>query len=121
VIIFVIILVAFFFFAYFLKGGGHLGRMKVVEAMVQSILEDVPATRDDDDLLFCIYLKSLDYDDFSILAEQIITKKMMPKFKSVERARRKLQEKNPALWGTRRAERMEAQKDFRDYARDKNC
>jgi hypothetical protein len=101
-----------------LEGGEHLGRMKVVESMVYDILKECPEARDDDDLLFCLYLRSLDYDDFSDLAEQIMKKKMMPKFKSVERARRKLQENNPLLWGTRRAERMEAQEVYRKYASD---
>jgi hypothetical protein len=98
-----------------------MGRMKYIEIQVQEILEGNIETRDDDNLLVCEYLKSLDYDDFTGIAEQIKEKKIATKFKSVERARRKLQEHNPLLRGERWIERHQAQEDFKEYARGENC
>lgn len=94
--------------------------MKYIELIVLDILSNNPEARDDDDLLFCEYLKTIDYEDFSDLAEQIRCRKILSKFKSVARARRKLQQGNPFLWGKRRWDRQEAQEAFETYARE-NC
>jgi hypothetical protein len=92
--------------------------MKQVEITVQEILFGNPDARDCDNLLFSEFLKNQKYDDFSDLADQIMEKKIATKLKSVERARRKLQEHNPELRGEAWERRHKAQEDFIQYARE---
>lgn len=107
-----------FYWLTFLKGGERMGKMKYIEIQVQEILQGNFDARDDDNILFYEYLKAQDYADFGALADQIMETKMITKFKSVARVRRKLQEHNPLLWGKKRQERMDAQEIFKQYARE---
>lgn len=83
---------------------------------MNGILFENPDARDDDNLLVCEYLKTLDYEDFTDVAELIKEKKIATKFKTVERVRRKLQEHNPDLRGKEWMKRHMAKDDFRHYS-----
>jgi hypothetical protein len=94
-------------------------KFRYVENKVNEILKTAPATRDDDNLLLISYLQTL--DDFEIpegVIEFILNERIATKFKTVERVRRKLQEKNPALRGSAWLKRHETQADFIQYAFD---
>jgi hypothetical protein len=91
-------------------------KLKYIEFKVREILLDNPKARDDDNLLISEYLKSLPYDDFSWVANEIRDKKIATIFKTVERTRRKVQEKNPQLRGEAWLKRHLAQEDFVNYA-----
>jgi hypothetical protein len=93
-------------------------RFKYVEIKVDDILHDYPEARDDDNLLFCLYLKQLQYKDFGAIAEEIQANKMATMFKTVERVRRKLQANNPTLRGEVWYKRHQAQEDFIRYAKE---
>lgn len=93
-------------------------RFKDVEVKVDEILHDVPEARDDDNLLVCLYLKRLDYKDFGAIAEEIRANKIATQFKTIERARRKLQANNPILRGNAWYKRHQAQEDFIQYAKE---
>ena len=93
-------------------------RFKYVEVKVDDILHDYPEARDDDNLLFCLYLKQIEYKDFGAIAEEIKANKIATMFKTVERARRKLQANNPILRGETWYKRHRAQEDFIRYAKE---
>lgn len=93
-------------------------RFKFVEVKVDDILHEYPEARDDDNLLFSLYLKRLEYKDYRAIAEEIMANKIATQFKTVERARRKLQANNPILRGELWYKRHRAQEDFIRYAKD---
>jgi hypothetical protein len=97
-------------------------RIGKIENRVIEILNKYPAAKDDDNLLMTYYLG--EYDDefkhidiyeiqFFILQYRIFTT-----FKSIERVRRKIQEKNPSFRGTRWLIRHMAQTEFINYANE---
>jgi hypothetical protein len=83
---------------------------------VREILLANPRARDDDNLLASEYLKSLEYEDFSHIANEIREKKIATMLKTVERTRRKVQEKNPDLRGDIWKKRHLAQEEYVEYA-----
>lgn len=91
-------------------------KLKHIELKVHEILLENPDARDDDNLLVSEYLKSLGYGDFTEIANEILNKKIATMFKTVERTRRKVQEKNPDLRGEVWIRRHLAQEDFVQYA-----
>jgi hypothetical protein len=91
-------------------------KLKHIEIKVREILLDNPQARDDDNLLISEYLKSLEYDDFTLIANEIYNKKIATMFKTVERTRRKVQEKNPQLRGENWIKRHLAQEEYIQYA-----
>jgi len=91
-------------------------KLKHTELKVHEILLDNPEARDDDNLLLSEYLKTLEYGDFARIATEIKDKKIATMFKTVERTRRKVQEKNPHLRGEAWLKRHLAQEDFIQYA-----
>lgn len=72
--------------------------------VVKAILEAVPATRDDDDLLYLAVCKeynpSVDLFPFGTVIANLKSYNL-PSYKSVERARRKAQELHPELSSTK--------------------
>jgi hypothetical protein len=93
-------------------------RFKYVEVKIDDILHGNPQARDDDNLLFSLYLKQLEYKDFETIAEEIRINKIATMFKTVERVRRKLQANNPILRGEAWYKRHQAQEDFIQYAKE---
>jgi hypothetical protein len=91
-------------------------RLKYTEIKVREILLANPRTRDDDNLLASEYLKSLEYGDFTHIANEIYNKKIATMFKTIERTRRKIQEKNPDLRGDIWKKRHLAQEEYIEYA-----
>jgi hypothetical protein len=95
-----------------------MSKLKLTEVKVREILMDNPEARDNDNLLLSEYLKRLEYGDFTFIANEIVSKKIATMFKTVERTRRKVQEKNPELRGENWLKRHLAQDDFIQYALD---
>lgn len=91
-------------------------KIKHTENKVQEILLNNPEARDDDNLLLSEYLKSLEYGNFVYVANEIRDKKIATMFKTVERTRRKIQEKNPTLRGKAWKKRHLAQEPYIQYA-----
>ena len=92
--------------------------IKNVEAKVRVCLENYPITRDDDYILTgAIYTRwyGVKHTDSYL---DILSRKDLPRFETISRARRKLQERDESLRGTKRKEkiRMDAQKEFIEYA-----
>jgi hypothetical protein len=97
-------------------------RLKYTEIKVREILLANPKARDDDNLLVSEYLKSLEHGDFTHIANEIREKKIATTFKTIERTRRKIQEKNPDLRGEVWKKRHLAQEEYIEYALDlDNC
>ena len=93
-------------------------RHRAIESRVRRILEDNPATRDDDNLLMIEYCALVGYN-VNRPFWAVMKDKTAPNRESVTRARRKLQEKFEDLRGTRktRAKRAELEEEYREYAR----
>ena len=92
--------------------------MKKCYDEVKAILDKYPQTRDDDMLLYGQYLfqKNLvgkDETFFRVLSSA--TKRKLPSYESVTRARRKVQEKEPSLLGKRYKQRQKAEKEYHEY------
>jgi len=90
--------------------------------LVKAILTECPATRYDDDLLYlkvCQYFNpSIDKFPFGTVFTNLKIYDL-PSYKSVERARRKIQAENPELAPGQKAKekRVKAEKDFREFAK----
>jgi hypothetical protein len=100
-----------------LTGGTQdkMPRLKRIESKVNEIMEAIPETRDDDNLLLCTFLKSdEDYDE--LVLKRIMEDRIATRFKSVERCRRKLQRENPKLRGSAWERRHEAAEEFKNYS-----
>ena len=95
-----------------------MSRLKQIEAHVEDILFQNPDARDCDNLLFAQYLKALDHYDFTEVAEMIEFGKLVTLMKTVERARRKLQQHNEDLRGDTWRKRHKAQDEYIQYAKE---
>ena len=88
---------------------------------VKAILTKYPQTRDNDMLLYGQYLfqKNLvgkEETFFKVLASA--TKRNLPSYESVTRARRKVQEKEPSLRGKKYGQRQKTEQEYHDYYRN---
>lgn len=93
--------------------------LRTLESMVRAILEAVPRTRDDDrELTLQVYTRCFGVNPWSPVSE-VMRDKKLPSQESIGRCRRKIQETDMTLRGTKHKEkiRMDAQEDFLDYAR----
>ena len=92
-------------------------KQKKVEARVRVILENDPKTRDDDNLLFLEYCAMAGVDIHKSFRELMLDN--IPSRESVTRCRRKIQEKDESLRGTRKIQRVrrELEEEYREYAR----
>ena len=103
-------------------------KLENVTAIVKMLLEREPETRNDDDLLWVKvleivaqdkgmpdYSKTMPFRDFLFLAQC----SGLPHFKSVSRARRRLQSLYPELRATKETEeaRAELEAGYREYSR----
>ena len=80
---------------------------------VKGIMTKYPKSRDDDMLLYSIFLHMRFYDVFPKAKER-----GLPSYEGVTRARRKVQEKEPSLRGEKYSQRMKAEEEYHDYYRD---
>ena len=93
-----------------------------ISTLVKAILIECPETRNSDDLL---YLKVCQYFNPSIGMfpfGTVLTNSasyFIPSYKSVERARRKIQAEHPELAAKQKVKvkRIKAEKDFREFAK----
>ena len=95
--------------------------MKNYYGTVKQILIENPATRDDDMLLYGIFLaKFMIVHPDETFYEVMSTAKQrkIPSYESITRARRKVQEKEPHLQGKKRKQRMEEEAIYHDYYRN---
>lgn len=90
--------------------------------IVKGILSEYPKTRDDDLLLWGVFLHKYQYvgrnENFYDVI-QTAQKRKIPSYESITRVRRKVQECEPLLRGTRRAVRKQEEKEYHDFYRHK--
>ena len=95
-----------------------MSRLKQIESYVEEILFQNPDARDDDNLLFAEFLKAQKHHDYTEVADLIEIGKLATMLKSVERARRKLQQHNEKLRGEVWRKRHKAQDEYINYAKE---
>ncbi len=88
---------------------------------IREIMEKWPQTRDDDMLLWgqFLFIKGLVRTDENFY--QVLSKareRNLPSYESVTRLRRKVQENEPALRGTKYKQRKKEEKTYHDFYRD---
>ena len=94
-------------------------KLRYIENRVIELMNTFPATKDDDNLLLAHYLKTFKTNEKSSeveVADFIVLEKVATTFKTIERVRRKVQNKYPNLRGKAWAKRHKAQEDFIEYA-----
>jgi hypothetical protein len=97
-------------------------KLRDLEKVIKTILEEKPQTREDDYLLYAELIarydnRLLEYPARTFL--QYHNELNLPNIKSVERARRKVQEKHPELASERaKRKRAEEQQAYMNYALD---
>ena len=95
--------------------------MKDYHNKVRQILNAYPATQDDDMLLYGIFVRQSqlvgDNETFYSVC-QSARSRGLPSYESVSRARRKIQEQDPSLRGTRRGARMAEEEEYHEYYRN---
>lgn len=95
-----------------------MSRLNTLEEMVRAILKDNPKARDDDRVLTLeVWCKVFGVNPWSPVSE-VMRNKDLPSQESIGRVRRKIQEKDLSLRGSKKKEavRMAAQEDFIAYA-----
>ena len=95
-----------------------MGRLDTLEAMVREVLKRDPKTRDDDrELTLNIWMNVFGINPWSPVSE-VMRNKDLPSQESIGRCRRKIQQTDESLRGSKRKEaiRMDAQIDFIEYA-----
>ena len=89
--------------------------MNVIETRGREILEYCPNTRENDNLLYATYIEEYHYIEFS--KEKFINYKEygLPSFKSIERARRKIQNEQNSFKASENieAERIETEQLYK--------
>ena len=98
-------------------------KLKNLEVVIKPILEKQPQTRNDDFLLYAEVIRAYKPDllDYSARAFLYAHKTLnVPNIKSVERARRKVQERFPELASERAKKKRERERQvYIQYATDK--
>jgi hypothetical protein len=95
-----------------------MGRLDTLEEQVRAVLKAYPKTRDDDrELTFMVYTQIYGKNPWSPMIE-IMRDKDLPSQESIGRVRRKIQQTDERLRGTKKKEaiRMEAQADYIEFA-----
>ena len=80
-----------------------------------------PQTRDDDMLLYAIYLhqsKSVTADEKFFAVMSKAKERNLPSYESITRTRREIQEKEPEFRGSRYGKRKHMEKEYHDYYRE---
>jgi hypothetical protein len=95
-----------------------MSKINIIEPRVKEILEQIPKTRENDELLYSIYIEK--YHDIQFSKEIFINYKdyKIPSFKTIERARRKIQNKQNCYLASEDIfeKRREAEQEYREYA-----
>lgn len=94
-----------------------MSKVNVIETRVKEVLENSPLTRENDNLLYVTYLEEYHYIDFNKQTFINYEQYGLPSFKSIERARRKIQNeerKYKASEGIER-NRIEAEQNYKEY------
>lgn len=97
-----------------------MGRLDTLEDMVRLVLEKDPKARDDDRILTLdVWCNIFGVNPWSPVSE-VMRNKDLPSQESLGRVRRKLQQIDESLRGSKQKEkiRMDAQEDYLDYARE---
>ena len=92
--------------------------MKDYHTKVRQILSDIPATRDDDMLLYGAFLAKYSYvamDETFYHVCRTARARKLPSYESISRARRKIQEQMPSLRGTMRRRRLQEEEEYHTY------
>lgn len=87
-----------------------MGKINLVETRVKELLENIPSTRNSDELLYATYIETYHYTNLT--RDTFINYKQydLPSFKTVERIRRNLQDKEKHI------EADQSTQDNRKYA-----
>lgn len=100
-----------------------VNKLRKLEAVIKPILEEKPQTREDDFLLYAEVIKAYDPELLEVTAKLFLIKHNalnVPNIKSIERVRRKVQEKHPELARERvKRKRAEEQAKYIAYSIDK--
>lgn len=97
-----------------------MGRLDTLEDMVKIVLEKDAKARDDDRILTLdVWCNIFGVNPWSPICE-VMRDKNLPSQESLGRVRRRLQQRDEALRGSKQKEkiRMAAQEDYLDYARE---
>lgn len=95
-----------------------MGRLDTLEDMVREVLKRDPKARDDDRILTLdVWCNVFGINPWSPVAE-VMRNKDLPSQESLGRVRRKIQQTEENLRGSKAKEqvRMDAQRDYLDYA-----
>lgn len=97
----------------------EMSKVNVIETRVKEILEVYPNTRENDNLLYVTYLEEYHYIDFNKEIFINYEEYGLPSFKSIERARRKIQNGKGIYKASEKVEenRKEAECKYREYYR----
>ena len=95
-------------------------KISVIEIRVRELLEQVPTLRESDEKLYITYVETYHYVEFNKDIFANYKDYDLPSFKSIERARRKLQNEYGICEANEdvREERREAEKRYKNYATD---
>lgn len=95
-----------------------MGRISKWEKIVKPILEEYPAARSDDRLLYYWVLKKQGFD-LSVTVSRFLLGVDYPNWETITRVRRKLQEIHPELREPSNVQKMrnQAEEEFIEYAR----
>ena len=95
-------------------------KLRDLEKVIKPILEEIPQTRNDDYLLYAEVIKAYKPELLKLSAITFLIghrELNVPNIKSVERARRKIQEKHPELASERaKKKRAEEEQAYIGYA-----
>lgn len=97
-----------------------MGRISKYDNVVLCILNEHVSARNDDNVLYYHFLRAEGFSTRMSLENFLLGDSLYyPKFETITRVRRKLQEKYPELRPTKNEQirRDEAEEDFRRYAR----
>lgn len=92
--------------------------MRDYHGKVKQILMENPATRDDDMLLYGIFLQKymmVSMTESFYYVCQTARSRKLPSYESISRARRKVQEQEPSLRGTARRRRKAEEEVYHEY------
>ena len=95
-----------------------MSRLDTLEDMVREVLKKDPKARDDDRILTLdVWVNVFKVNPWSPISE-VMRNKELPSQESIGRVRRKIQEKDTTLRGSKKKEtvRMAAQVDFIEYS-----
>lgn len=95
-------------------------KLNTLEDMVREVLKKDPKARDDDRILTLdVWVNIFKINPWSPVSE-VMRNKDLPSQESIGRVRRKIQQKDESLRGSKQKEkiRLEAQKDYLEYARE---